>query len=203
MLPQRNVDHHARGKRLKQCTQAVDRKRLRHREYGFYFELMVRGRRTHARDVGNQLLDADTACGQIGRQILHDARTIRPAQFERDAAPARCHRHRIAACDHHTQPGRFKAAQRSRKRIRVALSDIEMHHAGELAAQARHAAAGPIGAETARPFRKHVDDTRPVSTDGRHDERRERPVGLLGQLDAAADDRRPGRIAFVLGPSRQ
>ena len=48
------------------------------------------------------------------------------------------------------RPDDSSAAQRGGERVGVLRRHLEMHHAGELPGEARHAAARPVGAEALR-----------------------------------------------------
>ena len=88
--------------------------------------------------------------GEAARQVAHDAGPVDAGQFQLDHAPACRGGRRFAFRDDDAQSRRFEAAQRLRERFSVLCRHFEVHHPGKLPGEIRHAAAGPIGAESLR-----------------------------------------------------
>ena len=80
---------------------------------------------------------------------------------------------RLANGDGDMQVGGIKAAQRGGERLGVLVPHLEMDDAGELAGEARHPAAGPVGAEALGDVGQQIDDSRAITTDhGQYQRRR-------------------------------
>ena len=144
--------------------------RVRHGKARLDLEQRVGGHRG-ADDLGMQLLDADAAPGEATGQIAHDARTIVPGELEPDDPVRSLPRARIAHGDGHVEPGRAEPPERAGERLGVLVRHLEMNDARELARQARHAAAGPVGAEALGDIGQLIDDARVIGTDHGQDER--------------------------------
>jgi hypothetical protein len=109
----------------------------------------------------------------------------------------------IAPRDDELQPRRLEAAQRRRERLGVLGRHLEVHHAGELAGQARHAARRPVRAVALRPVGQQADDAGTIGAHHGDDQRRRARRRILGQHDGAPDHRRARREADVLRLGRQ
>jgi hypothetical protein len=66
----------------------------------------------------------------------------------------------VALGDDELQPRRLEALQRRGERVGALARHLEVHHAGELAGEAREAARRPVGAVALRLVGEQADDPR-------------------------------------------
>ena len=144
------------------------------------------------------LLDAHAAIREAARKVANDTGAIGPLELERNHPPSGRRRVRRGLRDDDAEARGFQPLERGHQRIGFRGGDFEMHHAGKLAGDVGHAAAGPIRAESLRALGQLADDARAVGSDRGDDERCDLRLALVGQRHRPANERRLGRETRVL-----